>query len=717
MMNNSSVRSFRLRAAASLALLPLLASCGAGDDRQSASAGDWKVYGGSAEGDRYSGLAQINSANVGTLQEAWRFDTGEGGLQTSPLVIDGILYGVTPGQKLFALDAATGARLWEYAPPDAIDQPVRGLTYWSNRGEQRLFSAAGNYLIAVDPRNGKPVTSFGEGGRIDLRKGLGRDPQSIGAVMTSPGVLFGDLIITGFRTTEAPPAAPGAIRAYDVRTGALKWTFSAIPRPGEPGYDSWPRDAWKNAGGANAWAGMVVDEKRGIVYAPTGSAVEDFYGADRIGDNLFANSLLALDARTGKRLWHFQAVHHDTLDRDLASPPVLLTVDHGGKRVDAVAQPTKHGFLFLFDRQNGKPLFPIEERPVPQSDVPGERSSPTQPFPLKPAPYARQRLTADMLTSRTPEARAGALKAFSAMRSDGPFTPLSLKQRSVVFPGFDGGAEWGGAAIDRKKGVLYINSNDIAWEGGLGTLADVANQGEQLYQQHCSVCHGLNREGSPPSFPRLSGIASRLNPGEIFMTIKKGKGRMPPFTQLQDGEIAQLTGYLMGADAQKQEARAPAQRPGAPKAPEPKARYAFTGYKKLLDADGYPAVAPPWGTLNAIDLNSGEYLWKIPLGEYPELAAKGITGTGTENYGGPLVTAGGLVVIGATIYDSRLHAFDSATGKLLWQGALPFAGTASPITYMVKGRQYIVIATSNLRNARAKQGSAYVAFALPGKRN
>jgi quinoprotein glucose dehydrogenase len=694
-----------------LAALPLLAACGVAESAggRDGAARDWSVYGGAAGGDRYSELTQIDRANVASLEQAWRFDTGVGGLQTSPLVVGGTLYGAKPDQTVFALDAATGRMIWEHAPRDAIDQPVRGLTYWAGGGERRLFSSAGPFLIAVDPRTGKPAAGFGEGGRIDLRRDLGRDPASVGAVMTSPGVIFGDLIIVGFRTSETPPAAPGAVRAYDVRTGALKWSFSTIPRPGETGHDSWPAEAWKTAGGANAWAGMVVDEQRGIVFAPTGSAVEDFYGADRIGDNLFANSLVALDARTGRRLWHYQIVHHDTLDRDLASPPVLLTITRDGKRVDAVAQPTKHGYLFVLDRQTGKPLFRVEERPVPQSDVPGEKSSPTQPVPLKPAPFARQRLTPDLLTHRTPEAHAAALKTLAAMRSDGPFTPLSLKHRSVVFPGFDGGAEWGGAAVDRARGILYLNSNDIAWEGGLATLDQIANQGAELYRQQCAACHGLDREGAPPAFPRLTGIAARLDAGKIFMVIKQGKGRMPGFGHLQDGEVAQLTGYLMGADAEKREVSAPG-RAGAA------SRYGFTGYKKLLDADGYPIVAPPWGTLNAIDLNTGEYLWKIPLGEYPELVAKGMANTGSENYGGPLVTASGLVVIGATIYDSKLRAFDSATGKLLWQTVLPFAGTASPITYMVGGRQYIVIATSNLRNAKARPGSAYVAYALPRRR-
>lgn len=678
---------------------------------------DWPIYGGNADGDRYSELAQINRQNVALLQEVWRFDTGEGGLQTSPLVVDGILYGTTPDQKVFALDAASGRRIWEHVPIDKAQQPVRGLTYWAEGLQRRLFSSSGTHLFALDPATGALDPSFGEGGRIDLRKDLGRDFRTISAFLTTPGVIFQDLIIVGFRTSENAPAAPGAVRAYDVRTGKLRWTFNMVPRPGEVGHETWPAKAWETAGGANAWAGMVVDDQRGIVFVPSGSAVDDFYGADRLGDNLFANSLVALDARTGKRLWHFQAVHHDVLDRDLPSPPVLLTVTQGGRRIDAVAQPTKQGFLFVFDRVTGKSLFPIEERPVPQSDVPGEKLSPTQPFALKPLPYARQQLTASMLTNRTPEAQAEALKAFRSFRSEGPFTPLTLKRPSVVFPGFDGGAEWGGPAVDRHRGIIYINSNDIAYTGGLATLKEMASRGGQLYQQHCSACHGLKLEGAPPDMPRLTDARGRIDPMQAFAIIQKGRGRMPGFPHLGDMDIGQILRFMYSGGATANEGAAPAQREassvGAPRNAHP---YGFTGYQKFLDAEGYPAVAPPWGTLNAIDLNSGEYLWKVPLGEYPELVAKGMSGTGSENYGGPIVTAGGLVIIGATLYDQKLRAFDSSNGKLLWETVLPFSGMATPITYRVGGRQYIVIATSNSRNPKGPPGSAYVAFALPQRR-
>jgi quinoprotein glucose dehydrogenase len=676
----------------------------------SRSAGDWPTYGGNAAGDRYSLLRQIDRRNVVGLKEAWRYETGEGGLQTSPLMVNGMLYGMTPTQKVFALDAATGKLIWQHDPGDAGQQPVRGLTYWRHGHERRLLTSNGTFLIALDADTGRPIESFGSHGRIDLRQGLRSSERDGATFLTSPGVLFRNLIITGFRTTETAPAASGAIRAYDVRTGRLRWAFNLIPRDGEPGASTWPAGAWRSAGGANSWAGMVVDERRGIVYAPTGSAVPDFYGADRKGDNLFANSLVALDARTGRYLWHFQGVHHDIWDRDLPSPPVLLTVRRGNRSIDAVAQPTKQGFLFVFNRVTGAPLFPIEERAVPPSDVPGETAAPTQPFPLKPAPYARQQLTPDMLTRRTPEARAGALRDFATFRSGGQFTPLTVGRQTLVFPGFDGGAEWGGPGVDRKRGVLYINSTDIAWTGGLAdtTSQVAAGQGAKLYQEQCSACHGLERQGVPPDFPRLEDIGSRLLEWEIARVIVGGKGRMPGFPNLSGAPMQALVDFLRGAGGGSRELPAASESIG-------RSTYTFTGYRKFLDIDGYPAVQPPWGTLSAIDLNSGEYLWKVPLGRYPALAKAGLPDTGTENYGGPVVTAGGLVFIGATVYDRKLRAFDSGNGSVLWEGNLPYAGVATPITYLKNDRQFVVIATSGQRDSKGPRGSAYVAFALQEK--
>jgi len=661
---------------------------------------DWPLYGGE-DGRRFSSLTQITRVNVAGLREAWRFDMAEpGDPQTHPLAIGGVVYGYTPMLDTIALDGVTGRLLWRFHSGVKAGGPQRGLAWWSDGRQHRLFAAAGSYLYALDPVTGQPIPGFGEGGRIDLRDGLDRDPATISVALTTPGTVWRDMIIIGFRTAESAPAAPGDIRAFDVRSGKLRWVFHTIPHPGEPGYDSWPPDYWKTGGAANNWTGMVLDKRRGMIFAPTGSAVSDFYGADRIGDDRYANSLLALDANTGKLLWHFQGVHHDVLDRDFPSPPVLLTLEHDGRRVDAVAQATKQGFLFVLDRVTGKPLFPVSEMPVPQSNVPGEQTSPTQPMSSVPAPYARQHLDADHLTNRTPEAHVWALQQFQSFASGGPFTPLRLGQQTVVMPGFDGGAEWGGQAADAKRGILYLNANDIAWTGGLVENSAAAGAGSRLYQDDCAACHGADRKGAPPAFPSL--VNSKLTPDQMTEVIHGGRGRMPAFAAVQGGDLNALLGFVRGGEDKEMAAPASASRPA----------YRFTGYRKFLDPQGYPAVAPPWGTLSAIDLNSGQYLWRIPLGEYPSLADKS---TGSENYGGPILTASGLLFIGATLYDKKIRAFDSADGTLLWQATLPYAGNATPITYMVDGRQYVLIQADNARDKTSAQGAAYVAFALPGR--
>jgi glucose dehydrogenase len=766
----------------------------------------WPVYDGGSSGDHYSSLSQINRENVHRLKVAWTFDTGDSGwLETNPLVVDNALYGVTAKGKVFALDATNGHLLWKFDSGVDGTQPVRGLSIWTDGKNSRLFVGIMNFLYCLDPLNGKPIASFGEKGRVDLRKGLrGEDYWNQSIVLTSPGIIYHDMIVVGGRNPETPPAPPGDIRAFDVHTGQLRWRFRTIPHPSEPGYETWPKDAWQAAGAANNWAGMALDERRGILYVPTGSAVPDFYGAERVGDDLFANSLLALDAATGKLIWHFQGVHHDLWDRDFPAPPALVTVARGGRKVDAVAQTTKQGWLFLFDRVTGKPLFPVHERQFPPSDVPGEVASPTQPVPELPMPYARQRLTEDMLTNRTPEAHAWALNEFRGFRNEGQFTPLSVGKQTVVFPGFDGGAEWGGPAVDPATGVVYVNANDIAATGGLSANESRSGIGALTYQNQCAVCHGDTRAGSPPTFPSLIGIDKRLSSEQIAKVIHTGSGRMPSFPSIDGEALNALMEYLRtGKEADRSSAssgdkesvhadhagtstvadpeaariyanncsvchgdhqegippgfpsligvesrldakqiesiirKGKGQMPGLSPAqlsdegiqkllqylddrrtvPHPVDEYAyvkyrFTGYRKFYDPDGYPAVAPPWGTLSAIDLNSGRYLWQIPLGEYPELSARGVPLTGTENYGGPIVTAGGLVFIGATIFDRKFRAFDSQTGKLLWEAELPYAGLATPATYMIKGRQFVVIAAGGGRDPKWPNGGAYVAFTL-----
>jgi quinoprotein glucose dehydrogenase len=665
---------------------------------------DWPAYGGAPENMHYSGLAQINRTNVKELAVAWSFDTGEqGGLQTSPIIVDGTLYGITPTQKVFALDAATGKFLWKFDSGIKGTQPDRGLAYWSSEKDKRILVGVMNFLYALDAATGKPIGTFGKEGRIDLRGDLGRTPERQSVALTSPGIVYKDLVIVGGRNPETLPAAPGDVRAYDVRSGKLRWSFHTIPHPGEFGYESWPKDAWKYSGAANNWAGMAVDAKRGIVYVPTGSAAFDFYGANRVGDDLFANCLVALNAETGERIWHFQGVKHDLWDRDFPSPPTLVTVNRDGKEIDAVAQTTKQGFAYLFDRVSGKPLFPIEYHKYPGSDVPGEVAAPQQPLPTKPAPFARQVLSEEMLTNRTPEAHQWAIEHFRRFRSEGQFIPFSVGEDTVIFPGFDGGAEWGGSAVDPQTAILYVNANEMAWTGALAPDTG-ENSPKALYLSQCSVCHGEKMTGSPPAMPSLVGVGDRLSPQQIGATIKNGKGRMPAFGNFDDGQLYALVDFLVSGKSKELPSSEP---------PPPDMKYRFTGYHKFLDPEGYPAIAPPWGTLNAINLNTGEYAWKINLGEYPELAAKGLKNTGTENYGGPVVTAGGLVFIGASDFDKKFHAYDKATGELLWETTLPFSGNATPATYAVNGRQYVVIAAGGGKDLKSPSGGVYVAFALP----
>jgi len=677
---------------------------------------DWPVYGGNKSGQRYSPLTQIDRTNVKQLRVAWTFDTGEAaaGLQTHPLITGGRIFVYSPQQTVFALDATTGKQIWKFDSGIHSGQPARGFAYWKNPdGKHDILFAQTLYAVwALDPATGKAIVSFGKDGHIDLRENLGAESPKGTIAITTPGTLYKDVIILGFRTGETRPSPHGDIRAYNIHTGALVWSFHTIPHPGEQGYDTWPKDAWKYTGGANNWTGGVLDEKRGVFYAPTGSAVSDFYGADRVGNDLYANALLALDAATGKLLWHFQAVHHDMWDRDFPSPPVLLTLHHNGKAVDAVAQVTKHGQVFVFDRVTGKPLFPIEEKPFPASTVPGEVASPTQPMSTAIEPFARQRLTTDMLTTRTPEAHAWAEEKFKSFISNGQFVPFRIDQETVVFPGFDGGAEWGGEAADPRTGVLYINANDIAWTGGLTSVKHGESAGAALYNSQCAVCHGPDRKGQAGVFPSLVEATKKLSPQQMTDVIHNGRGRMPGFTNLSGDALKELLAYVRSEDLAPTD-RSDKQELASGNNAAPEAKYRFTGYHKFLDPDGYPAIQPPWGTLSALDLNTGKYLWRVPLGEYPELAAKGMTGTGSENYGGPVLTASGLLFIGATNFDNKLRCFDAKTGNVLWEATMDYAGNATPATYMVKGKQYIVIATSSARNPKAGHGTKYVAFALP----
>jgi quinoprotein glucose dehydrogenase len=672
---------------------------------------EWSVYGGGPESTRYSKLAQITRKNVNTLEVAWTFDSGDAypgsEMQCNPLVVNGVLYATTPKLNVIALNAATGKLLWRFDPHQGRKVlgkiRNRGVTYWSDGTHHRIFVAVRQHLYSLDANSGKPVDTFGNAGRVDLRENLRLGEKETLSIST-PGIIYKDLLIVGSITSESLPTPPGDIRAYDVRTGKLRWTFHTIPRPGEFGYETWPRDAWKYTGSANNWAGMALDVRRGLVFVPTGSAAYDFYGANRIGDNLFANCLIALEAGTGRRVWHFQAVRHDIWDRDFPSPPTLITIKRDNRLVDAVAQTSKSGHVYVFERETGKPLFPIEYLKYPASDIEGEVIAETQPLPLKPKPFARQQLTADMLTERTPEAHDAVLKRFITLRSAGQFIPGS-REGTIIFPGYDGGAEWGGSAFDPETGLLYVNSNEMAWILTMVKAPPASSQvnGKELYTKECSSCHGADLSGAPPQFPSLRLIDDRYTESELMTLLFQGSGRMPSFARLGYKSVKAVVEFLINGEERNVIV-------GEQSGLEMK--YLSDGYKKFLDPEGYPAIKPPWGTLNAIDLNTGEYAWTIPFGEYPELVAKGFKKTGSENYGGPIVTAGGLIFIGATCYDRKFHAFDKGTGELLWETTLPAAGNATPATYEANGRQFVVIAAGGGKS-KDPPGGSYIAFTLP----
>ena len=720
---------------AALALSVDCAAPASADNARDTARDDWPVTGGAPENDHYSPLDQINRQNVGQLRVAWVYHTGDvpvgarTEIQATPIVIDGVLYATTPALAVIALRARDGVLLWRFDPFAGRTREAhanRGVTFWSDGSDRRIFFSAARRLYALDAVNGKPVASFGNSGWVDLSAGLDRDVDDAYVVATSPGVIYKDLLIQGTRVGEGEGSAPGHVRAYDVRTGAIRWTFHTIPRPGEDGHDTWPPDAWATAGGANAWAGMAVDEKRGVVYVPTGSATPDFYGGGRAGANLFANSLLALDAATGKRHWHFQTVHHDVWDRDLPAAPNLLTVRHDGHRIDAVAQITKSGFVYLFDRATGRPLFPVEERLVPASSLTGERAWATQPFPTKPVPFARQSISEADLNDLSPDAHAQLVQRFRTLRHDGLFTPPS-REGSVVLPGFDGGGEWGGAAADPETAVLYVNASDVPWIAAMRDARQVrvkggaSRSGADVYLATCAGCHREDRRGDGDRIPSLVDISARRSAAEIRKVIEQGRGFMPPSPSLTSRETERVVNYLLDrrARAASIPPRPTVRADNSPHAAEPtpsgartaKSPYEFVGYERWKDANGYPATRPPWGTLSAIDLNTGEYRWRIPLGVHPELAARGIPPTGTEQYGGPIVTAGGLVFVAAT-QDAKIRAFDKSTGAQLWEATLPAAGFATPSTFAVDGRQYVVVAAGGGKLG-TPSGDAYVAFALP----
>ncbi len=658
----------------------------------------WPMHGG-IDNIRYSPLAQITKANVAQLKVAWTYDSHDAfpasEMQSHPVVVDGTLYVTTPSMKVAAVDAATGVERWSFSlAPSGAPQ-----TRFRHRGvtvhQDRVFATYRNFLYALDRATGQPIATFGTAGRIDLREGLGLPVERASVSASTPGSIFEDLIIFGSSVPETLPGTPGHIRAFDIHTGKMRWIFHTIPQPGEFGADTWPTGPTRS-GGANAWAGVTVDQGNAMVFAATGSASFDWYGVNRHGDNLFADSVLALDARTGKRVWHYQIIKHDLWDWDLPTAPSLVTVRRHGKPVPAVAQLTKHGYVFVLDRKTGTPLFPVEERRAPESTIDGERAAPRQRHPLAPPPFTRQQMTEAMITTRTPEAHAAVRDQFKTLTSGPLFTPPT--NGLIVFPGVDGGAEWGGGAFDPETGLLYVNANEMPW-----IMRLIPNTDTALYGSKCASCHRSDRTGGPQA-PSLVDVGTRLTRDEIAAVIRTGTGRMPGFPDMGAKNIGDVVEFLVSGKDQASD-------PAVAADPD-RLKYRNDGEVLWRDPDGYPPITPPWGTLSALDLNAGTMRWQKPLGEYPELVAKGLTNTGSDNYGGPVVTAGGLLFIAATNFDRKLRAFDKLTGELLWETVLPFAGNATPSTYMLNGKQYLVIACGGGKNG-APSGSAVVAFALP----
>lgn len=691
----------------------------------------WATYGGDKQQLHYSSLTQVDTSNVTQLRPAWIFHTGDADtakssqIQCTPIMIDSILYFTSPQLRLFAVHAATGKKLWEFDPDSAnrnreffhfILNNNRGVTYWTDGvNDKRIFFVASSALHCIDALTGKLIQSFGKDGVVDLHEGLGRDVKDLFITATSPGIIYQDLFILGSRVDEGPAAAPGHIRAFDVHTGKQRWIFHTIPQPGEFGYDTWQDSlAYQHIGGANSWPGFALDEKRGILFAPTGSASFDFYGGKRRGQNLFANCLLALDAATGQRKWHFQFVHHDVWDYDTPAPPVLVSIKKN-KNIEAVLQTTKHGMIWLFDRETGEPIYPIQEMPVDTGTaLTGESLWPTQPIPTFSKPFVRQTFTVADLNPYLPDtSRAKLLEAIKQYRYGKMFIPPA-KQTAVQLPGLDGGAEWGGPSFDPATNTLYVNANEMAW---LMTIRDntpkapvkenYLQAGQRLYQQYCISCHGTDRKGTGNN-PSLIGVVTKYPADEILSIINSGRRMMPSFQHIDSSEKLAIVSYLLNDKKQASKTYIATATPSDAYRNLP---YTITGYYKFLSAEGYPALAPPWGTLTAINLDNGMHIWKTTLGEHAELKAKGIPATGTENYGGSVVTAGGLVFIAAAS-DAKLRAFNKRTGKLLWEYDLPAAGFATPAVYSLNGKQYLVIACGGGK-LKTRSGDAYIAFALP----
>ena len=691
---------------------------------------NWKAYRGDDGITAYSGLKQINTDNVNQLQVAWSYRThdniGNSSIQCNPLIIDGILFGVSPRQKTFALDAKTGKQIWVFDPykDDTISSGVtRGLNYYENGDDKRIYVSVRHRIFSLDAKTGSQFMNFGDSGYVDLRKGLRNDEEidKYSIQNTSPGVIYNDMIIVGSSMGETYDDMPGNIRAYDINTGKLRWVFNTIPRPGEMGYDTWPAENYKLASGCNAWSGLSIDRKRGMLFAATGSPGFDFHGGNRKGANLFANSVIALDASTGKYRWHFQVSHHDMWDYDLPTPPILVTLNKDGKPVDALVQLSKQGWIMVFDRESGKPLFPIEERAVIQSMMEDEYSYPTQPFPLKPAPLSRHHFDTTQVTDISRESHDFVMNEISRYSYGNIYLPQHTGG-IIQSPGFRGGSEWSGGAFDPETNIMYIGANETPNVVQLVETKKVdideiyklpvLKAGEKVYQTNCSPCHGADKKGIDP-FPSLINVAKKLKPAQAHEIIEKGRGKMPSFVNLPAAHKEAAVAYLFNLKNKK------LSKPEQPLVKDTLSdkirKYKIKGYTQLKDQFGYPGIKPPWGTLNAVDLNTGEYVWKRALGQYPELIEKGIPETGTQLFGGGVVTAGGLIFIAAS-RDEKFRAIDKTNGKTLWEFQLPAGGYATPASYEVDGKQFVVIAAGGGGLQATRTGDYYFAFSLPDKK-
>lgn len=671
----------------------------------------WSHYLGDPARSHFTQLSQIGMENASELKVAWTYESPDTGqMQMNPIVIDGVLYGVSAALKAFAVDAFTGEEIWIYGKSEkAWHSTSRGLSYWEDGDDKRILYSVGKDLVALDAVTGQLIKTFGDGGRVDLHLGLPEHAKDKFVISSTPGAVYEDLIVMPIRLSEGADSAPGDIRAFNVRDGSLAWTFHVIPHPHEEGFESWiNKEAYKNdngIGGGNSWAGITVDEENGILFVPTGSLAPDFYGGNRPGQNLYANCLLALDALTGELIWFQQLTHHDIWDRDLPAPPNLLTIQKNGKPLEVVAQVTKQGYVYVFDKMTGEPIFEVQEVPMPLSNI--EASWPSQPIPVKPAPFSRRsdEIGIEDYSPYAPN-KSAIQKILGTVIKDFYSPPDTLP--TLLLPGYDGGAEWGGAGVDPKNGIIYINANEMAWFLEVEPRQDKEDAslttGELLYMENCAVCHKKDLSGDSKSgYPSLLKLTERLSRKGIGTVVEKGKGMMPGFVHLGNEERKAILDFLSGDKEDKVEVQKSIES-------KHKSPYKHTGYKKFLDANGLPAISPPWGTLSAIDLNTGDYLWKIPFGEVDSLVELGYPITGIENYGGPIVTENGLLIIAAT-KDSKIRIFNRFTGSLIWEDRLPAAAFATPTTYIAKDKQFIVIACGG-EKLGTPRGNKIVAYAL-----